>query len=261
MPGQAPRLRSASGAAHLPSCATGSGGAGTVFPRAVLALPLCLNACSSASGASRVVKAALRVPPSARERSVVMAWLQRTRVAPGAAFRVACLPHAGSTAAFLPGLGRARRAVRGIRGALSGPCRPAAEPCGTDVCDLAAGVAALADRPVALFGHSMGVWAAFETALLLERGGVPPSHLFVSGASAPPPRSAPAGLETASPDELAAILVRLGGTNPALLDDPGLLGRYSRTSGRTCSWRVGKRRVRRTAPAVPSPACWVTRTR
>ncbi|MFJ1898745.1 thioesterase II family protein [Streptomyces sp. NPDC088115] len=114
----------------------------------------------------------------------------------------------------------------------------AAEPCGTDVCDLAAGVAALADRPVALFGHSMGVWAAFETALLLERGGVPPSHLFVSGppaavrnprrrrASAPPPRSAPAGLETASPDELAVILVRLGGTDPALLDDPGLLGRY-----------------------------------
>lgn len=159
-----------------------------------------------------------------------MAWLQRTRVAPGAAFRLVCFPHAGGTAAAFrdwasPG---GRFEVYSVRC----PCRAerAAEPCATDVRDLAAGaapaLAALADRPLALFGHSMGAWAAFETALLLERDGVPPSRLFVSGASAPPPRPAPAGLETASPDELAATLVRLGGTDPALLDDPGLLDRF-----------------------------------
>ncbi|MCX0241716.1 thioesterase II family protein [Streptomyces drozdowiczii] len=159
-----------------------------------------------------------------------MAWMECVRAVPGAAFRVVCFPHAGGTAAFFrhwasPG---GRFEVYAVR--YPGRAERAAEPCATEVRGLAAGVApavaALADRPVALFGHSMGAWAAFETALLLERDGVSLSHLFVSGASAPPARPAPAGLETASPDELAATLVRLGGTDPALLEDPGLLDRY-----------------------------------
>lgn len=39
--------------------------------------------------------------------------------------------------------------------------------------------------PVALFGHSLGAWIAFEFGCRLQSEGVPPAHLFVSGASAP----------------------------------------------------------------------------
>jgi surfactin synthase thioesterase subunit len=47
-------------------------------------------------------------------------------------------------------------------------------------------VAAAADLPYAIFGHSMGALVAFELALALEAaGGRPPSHLFVSARRAP----------------------------------------------------------------------------
>src|SRR2546421_377659 len=41
------------------------------------------------------------------------------------------------------------------------------------------------DRPLALFGHSMGAMVAYETARRLERAGVPVAGLFVSGRRAP----------------------------------------------------------------------------
>lgn len=64
-----------------------------------------------------------------------------------------------------------------------------AEPCIDTVHGLAARVAeqvaTLADRPIALFGHSMGASVAFEVARLLEEDGIVLKHLFASGRRAP----------------------------------------------------------------------------
>jgi medium-chain acyl-[acyl-carrier-protein] hydrolase len=64
------------------------------------------------------------------------------------------------------------------------------EPAIDNARDLAASIAeqivAAADRPFALFGHSMGALLAFETAVILRRSyGLQPVMLFVSGLGAP----------------------------------------------------------------------------
>lgn len=74
--------------------------------------------------------------------------------------------------------------------------------------------------PVALFGHSMGAVVAYEVAHRLVEIDRPPVALFVS-AHLPPHRL---GERTERSDaELATLLRRLGGINPALLDDPDLV--------------------------------------
>lgn len=82
----------------------------------------------------------------------------------------------------------------------------------------------LMDKPFAFFGHSMGATLAFEIARLLRKSeAAQPSHLFVSG------RSAPQVIDTDPPTynlpepELLEELRRLNGTPPEVLDEPELL--------------------------------------
>jgi surfactin synthase thioesterase subunit len=52
--------------------------------------------------------------------------------------------------------------------------------------DATRAVCTAADRPYALFGHSMGGWMAFEVATRMERGaGPPPQELVISSCNAP----------------------------------------------------------------------------
>lgn len=85
--------------------------------------------------------------------------------------------------------------------------------------DLLVAVAPLADRPVALFGHSMGARIARQVA---QRLGARVVHLF---ASASPAAHLPVRRRVAHlPEpELIDELRRLGGTPPAVLDQPKLL--------------------------------------
>jgi surfactin synthase thioesterase subunit len=79
----------------------------------------------------------------------------------------------------------------------------------------------LLDRPVALFGHSMGAVLAYEVARALEARGAAPVHLFVSGCRAADDRGG-VRLSELDDQELIATLARMGGTEAELLEDPDL---------------------------------------
>ncbi|GAA4909216.1 alpha/beta fold hydrolase [Streptomyces coeruleoprunus] len=98
------------------------------------------------------------------------------------------------------------------------------EGCAQDVETLVAeSLAALShldqDRPLALFGHSMGAVVAYETA---RRLGTPPAILFASGRRAPS-RTRDESMHLQPDEVLAADLRTLGGTDSELLDDPDIL--------------------------------------
>lgn len=80
------------------------------------------------------------------------------------------------------------------------------------------------DRPVALFGHSMGAWVAFEVARVLELENHPPVSLFVSGRRAPHLGSTERRMDGVSDEEFTAEMVRrYGGIPDEILHDPEAL--------------------------------------
>ncbi|MFD0382066.1 thioesterase II family protein [Streptomyces stramineus] len=76
---------------------------------------------------------------------------------------------------------------------------------------------AWSDKPLAVFGHSMGAAVAYEVARGLDRQGAPPVRLFVSGRPSP---SAGLGLTLESDEALAEEVRKLGGVSPKLLGRP-----------------------------------------
>jgi surfactin synthase thioesterase subunit len=78
------------------------------------------------------------------------------------------------------------------------------------------------DRPVTLFGHSMGASVGYELALRLEEAGKPPTALFASARRAPH-ISADDGIYKLDDRGLIAEVKRLGGAGSVLLDDPDIL--------------------------------------
>lgn len=145
---------------------------------------------------------------------------------PSGAPRLLCLPHAG-------GRGDAyRRWVADADGALElwttdlpGRHTRAHEPLVADpdavVAELAARASALLDRPLAVFGHSMGALLGFELVRALEDAGCAPAALFVSACPAPGTRTREEPHETDA--QLVALLRRWGGTPEELLAEPEFL--------------------------------------
>jgi medium-chain acyl-[acyl-carrier-protein] hydrolase len=89
--------------------------------------------------------------------------------------------------------------------------------------EVADAVGPFADRPFALFGHSMGALVAFELARELRRRGAAPRWLFVSGCRAPH-RQTSSGL-SGLPDErfVDGLNQKYGGIPDAILNEPELL--------------------------------------
>ncbi|MCX4526365.1 alpha/beta fold hydrolase [Streptomyces sp. NBC_01551] len=138
-----------------------------------------------------------------------------------------CFPHAGGAAsAYLP-LARALAPGVGILAAqYPGRQDRRSERPVADIGELADSLAAEVSRELrgtyAFFGHSMGALLAYETARRLRDLGVAgPVRLFLSGRGAPTLHPGRHDRMSTDADVLAAVR-RLGGTTPAVLDDPEL---------------------------------------
>ncbi|MEV7420946.1 alpha/beta fold hydrolase [Streptomyces sp. NPDC089919] len=161
-----------------------------------------------------------------RDGALSTAWLTRFHPSPQAPVRLACFPHAGGSAPYYrPLSGLLAPSVEVLAVQYPGRLERYTEPLIDDVAQLAdlAAEALLpwTDRPLALFGHSLGASVAFETARRLERAGVQPRALVVSARRGP---EVPHGerVHTATEAELVAYVRGLGGSGLEALDDPDL---------------------------------------
>jgi surfactin synthase thioesterase subunit len=147
-------------------------------------------------------------------------WLRRLSEAPPGAPRLVCFPHAGGAASWYQPFARHFEG-RAELVAVQYPGRQdrRAEALDYDVRTLADQITPLLtrDRPLHLFGHSMGAMIAFEVALRHE-----PGHLLVSG------RRAPQIVRDDRVHEkddagLIAEVRKLAGTNARVFDDEELV--------------------------------------
>lgn len=163
------------------------------------------------------------VAPGVLDRAVV-----RLRRAPDARVGLACFPFAGGDAlAFRTWPAALGPSVEVYAVELPGRGLRLAERPHTRLAplldELACALGPLRERPLALFGHSMGALIAFELARRMEAdGGPPPAHLFVAG-SPPPEAPARTRLHDAPRGELVALLRALGGTPPEVYEHAELL--------------------------------------
>jgi pyochelin biosynthetic protein PchC len=152
-------------------------------------------------------------------------WFRQYRRVAAPATRLVCFPHAGGA----PSAYRDWPVLLPDTVDVLAVCYPGrqdrfAEPCFTDMHALADAVTEallpLADRPFALFGHSMGASLAHEVTIRLAAAGREPGVLMVSGRPAPhllQPDLTYLGGEQA----IAADMRKLGGeSSAAALDDP-----------------------------------------
>jgi pyochelin biosynthetic protein PchC len=155
------------------------------------------------------------------------AWLRRFVPAPDAASRLVCLPHAGGSASYYLPVAKALGAKADVisiqyPGRQDRRSEPAVLSTGEMADRLFDVLRPLADRPITLFGHSMGATIGFELARRLEDAGVEPTALFASGRRAP---SRIVDDRTYLLDDagLIAEVKRLGGAGSQLLDDEDIL--------------------------------------
>ncbi|MGV9311858.1 thioesterase II family protein [Streptomyces sp. NPDC003691] len=154
-------------------------------------------------------------------------WLRGPRPRRRPRLRLVCFPHAGGSARFFyPWPRELPTGVELLAVQYPGRDDRLGEPVPVRMDELAdplaEAVAGAGDVPLVLFGHSMGASVAFEVARRLHhRSPGLVRHLFVSARPAPftaVPDSGP----LRDDDTLVRELARLGGTDPALFDDPGI---------------------------------------
>ena len=158
-------------------------------------------------------------------------WLFMNALDPRARLYLFCFPYAGGTAQVFNSWQAAFPPQTGIQvcpvqypGRSNRMREPAFTDCRLLVEAFLPHMIPLLDKPFALFGHSMGAIVAFEVARALRRqGGLNPTHLFVSGRSAPQvPHKEPYTYNLPD-DEFTEELRRLNGTPPEVLEHAELM--------------------------------------
>jgi len=150
-------------------------------------------------------------------------WIVRFEERPAAAVRLLCLPHAGGGASAFRTWSHALPdwiEVDAVQ--LPGRETRIREPLRSDLAalvdELADGLAPIARRPCALYGHSMGALLAFELARRLE-----PVHVFVAGYGAPHLHPSQSRLHLLPHDDVVDDLRRSGVTPEPVLRDRHLM--------------------------------------
>ncbi|WAL67948.1 alpha/beta fold hydrolase [Amycolatopsis cynarae] len=157
-------------------------------------------------------------------------WVRRFHPSDEAAVRLVCLPHAGGSAtAYFP-FSRAANEI-GLAAEILAVQYPGrqdrrGERCFDDVGAMADAIAEdlglWQDRPMALFGHSMGATLGYEVARRLETRGARPLGLFASACRAPSAQRIEY-VHQRDDEGLIAALKELSGTDSAVFGDDELL--------------------------------------
>lgn len=156
-------------------------------------------------------------------------WIRRFHAADGAPARLACFAHAGGSASSFFALSAVlspRLDVLAVQ--YPGRHDRLGEPFVDDVHELADRIVgeleAWCDRPLGLFGHSLGASVAFEVGVRLRERGCEPAVLFASGRRAPSRRRDDDELLHRADDErLVASLAAMDGTAAEALASRQLL--------------------------------------
>jgi surfactin synthase thioesterase subunit len=146
---------------------------------------------------------------------------------PDAEVRLFCLPYAGAGASAYRGWPAAfGPRVEVVAVQLPGRENRIREPLELDPAAIAAAIASVADRPFAIFGHSLGGRLGFEVIKELRRSGRPQPQRFYPSASRAPDQTFDGPLDGLSRLDDVALLDRLGGAGgfPAqVLAEPELM--------------------------------------
>ncbi|MFI6478544.1 thioesterase domain-containing protein [Nonomuraea sp. NPDC050663] len=178
-------------------------------------------------------------------------WFSVVQPRPQARALLFCLPYAGAGAgAFRGWAAAADPGLEVVAVVPPGREHRYSEPAAMDVGELATQIVARADRPYALYGHSMGGRVGFELVRELRRRGARLPERFYLGGCRPPDLAEPLdGLAHASDEDLLTGLTELGGMPQEVLDSPELLAVVLPTLRADFVWLDGYRFV----PEEPLP--------
>lgn len=156
-------------------------------------------------------------------------WVRRFHPAPSSLIRLVVLPHAGGSASFFhPLSAMLSPAVDVLTIQYPGRQDRRREPVIPSIARFAdeifTALRPWTDRPMALFGHSMGAVVAFELGVRFATLPADPLvHLFASGRRAPSSVRPDEAVHLRDDDGLLAEMRRLSGTEPRVLGDPDML--------------------------------------